>query len=103
MYKIETFIPEFALDSLRNALLEVDAGHIGNYKGCLTISKVTGVWYSDEGSNPTVGAVGEWSQEPELKVEFNVDSMVKKDLTIQKILEVHPYETPVINVIKLVV
>lgn len=100
MYKIETFIPETELQRLRSALLELDAGHIGNYRGCLSYSSVTGIWFSDKGSNPHIGSVGEWSQEPELKVEFNVaDSL--KDVVVQRIKEIHPYEEPVIIVIRL--
>ena len=100
MYKIEVFIPESALESIRNVLLEVDAGHIGNYRGCLSYYPVTGVWYSEEGSNPTIGSVGEWSKEQELKLEFNVKDEMK-DITIEKIKQVHPYEEPVINIIHL--
>lgn len=100
MYKIEVFIPETELQSLRNVLLESDAGHIGNYRGCLSYSSVTGVWFSDKGSNPHIGAVGEWSQEPELKVEFNVTDSLR-DVIVQRIKEIHPYEEPVINVIRL--
>lgn len=100
MYKIEVFIPETELQSLRNVLLEFDAGHIGNYKGCLSYSLVTGVWFSDKDSNPYVGTAGTWSQESELKVEFNVEDSLK-DAIIQKIKEIHPYEEPVINAIHL--
>ena len=100
MYKIETFIPKESLQDLRHALLEVDAGHIGNYRGCLSYYSVTGVWFSDEGSNPTVGQKGQWSEEPELKVEVNVEDD-NKDKTVEAIKQVHPYEEPVINVIKL--
>lgn len=99
-YKIETFIPRTALQEVRNALLSVDAGHIGNYRGCITITPVTGVWYSDEGANPTVGKVGEWSEEPEVKIEVNVSAKNVK-ATIKVIREVHPYEEPVVNIIKL--
>ncbi len=100
MYKVETFIPKQSLDSIRKALLEIDAGHIGNYKGCLTVTEVVGFWYSDEGSNPAIGKTGEWSKEPELKLEFNIQENIK-DKTIETLRKNHPYEEPVINVIKL--
>ena len=110
MYKIETFIPESALQKIRRALLSVDAGHIGNYRGCMTYSPVsthafrashvTGVWYSGEGSHPTLGTAGKWSEEPELKIEVNVaDENIEK--TIRAIRAAHPYEEPVINCLKL--
>ena len=38
MYKIETFIPQESLQDIRKALLEVDAGHIGNYRGCISVA-----------------------------------------------------------------
>ena len=100
MYKLEVFIPETELHSLRNVLLESDAGHIGNYRGCLSYSSVTGIWFSDKGSNPYTGSAGTWSQESELKVEFNVEDYLK-DAIIKKIKEIHPYEEPVINAIHL--
>ena len=100
MYKTETFIPKDSLQDIRHALLNVDAGHIGNYRGCLSYYLVTGVWYSDEGANPTIGQQGEWSEEPEFKVEVNVeDSNV--DRTVEAIRKAHPYEEPVINILKL--
>ncbi len=110
MYKIETFIPESALQDIRKALLFVDAGHIGNYRGCMSYSpesmhafrtsSVTGVWYSGEASNPMIGTAGEWSEEPELRVEVNVeDAAVER--TIKAIRDAHPYEEPVINCLKL--
>lgn len=98
MYKIETFIPKDSFQILRQALLEVDAGHIGNYRGCLSYYQVTGVWFSEEGSNPTIGQQGQWSEEPELKVEVNVED-ANKAKTVNAIRSVHPYEEPVINVI----
>ncbi len=100
MHKIETFIPKSALQDIRQALLSVDAGHLGNYRGCMTYYPVTGVWYSGEGSHPAIGAAGEWSEEPELKVEVNVeDADVEK--AVAAVRNAHPYETPVINCLKL--
>lgn len=96
MYKVEIFIPKSVLENVRKALLSVDAGHIGNYKGCLSLYEVTGIWFSDEGSDPTIGKVGEWSEEPELKIELNVEDDIIEE-TISALKKVHPYETPVIN------
>ena len=100
MYKIETFIPAENLDELHAALFNIDAGRIGNYRGCITITPVVGMWFSDEGSNPTIGTPFEWSQEDELKIEVNVTSEDVAE-TVSTIRKIHPYEEPVINVIKL--
>ena len=98
--KLEIFIPESHLEPLREALQRADAGHLGNYDSCLSYSPVTGCWRPLEGAHPWLGAAGEVSREPELKVEVaclreNVDR------TVAAIKAVHPYEEPVINVIPL--
>jgi hypothetical protein len=100
MYKIETYIPKESLQELRQALLEIDAGHIGKYRGCLSYYPVMGVWFSEEGANPAIGTPGEWSEEQELKIEVNIEDN-KRDRAVEAIRRVHPYEEPVINVIQL--
>ncbi len=100
MYKLEIYAPESALEVIREMLLEMDAGHMGNYKGCLSYYPVTGIWYSGENTHPAIGTPGEWSREPEIKVEVNVEDSLIKD-TVEKIRDVHPYEEPLINIIRL--
>lgn len=99
-FKLEIFIPETHLEVLQKALMEVDAGHIGNYDGCLSYSKVIGCWRPLVGTTPYIGSVGEISSEPELKVEVccKAERLQETKAVIKK---VHPYEEPVINVIPL--
>ena len=98
--KLEIFIPESHLEPLRQALLAVDAGHIGKYDGCLSYSRVTGCWRPLEGTTPYSGKEGEFCSEPELKVEVTCwTKRVEETLTAVK--AVRPYEGPVINVIPL--
>lgn len=98
--KLEIFIPESHLDALREALLSVDAGHIGRYDGCLSFSPVTGCWRPLGGAKPYIGETGQYSMEGELKVE--VTCLRKKAAqTVEAVKRVHPYEEPVINVIPL--
>ena len=82
--KLEIFLPPTHLEVVQKALQEVDAGHIGNYDSCMSVSPVT----------------GEISCEPELKVEVTVYTE-NVDKTIEAVKKVHPYEEPVINVIPL--
>ena len=98
--KLEIFIPEPHLEPLRQALLEVDAGHIGNYDGCLSYSRVTGCWRPLEGTTPYIGEEGEFCSEPELKVEVTCRTK-RVEETLTAVKAVHPYEEPVINVIPL--
>ena len=98
--KLEIFLPPSHLEVLQKALQEVDAGHIGNYDFCMSVSPVTGYWRPLDGCNPYIGTNGEISCEPELKVEVTVYTE-NVDKTIEVVKSVHPYEEPVINVIPL--
>ena len=53
-----------------------------------------------DGANPYSGKQNEISQEPELKVEVRILSK-NLDKTLAAIKAIHPYETPVINIISL--
>lgn len=99
-FKLEIFIPETHLEILQKVLMEVDAGHIGNYDCCLSYSKVIGCWRPLDGTTPYIGSVGEISAEPELKVEVCCKANRLQE-TKSAIKKVHPYEEPVINVIPL--
>ena len=96
--KLEIFIPESHLEPLRQALLEVDAGHIGNYDGCLSYSRVTVFWRPLDATPPYIGEEGEFCSVPELNVEVTCPTgRVEETLTAVK--AVRPDEEPVINVI----
>lgn len=98
--KLEIFIPETHFRKLQRALQEVDAGHIGRYDSCLSVSRVMGMWRPLEGTDPFIGQTGEISEEPELKVEVTIRSG-RLEETMAAIRRVHPYEEPVINVLPL--
>ena len=98
--KLEIWIPETHLSALISALQRADAGHIGNYDGCLSYSRVTSCWRPLAGTHPYLGRPGERSEEPEMKVEV-VCLREKVDATVAAVKAVHPYEEPVINVIPL--
>ena len=70
--KLEIFLPPTHLEVVQKALQEVDAGHIGNYDSCMSVSPVTGYWRPLDGCDPYIGTNGEISCEPELKVEVTV-------------------------------
>jgi hypothetical protein len=99
-YKLEIFIPESHFAELRKALQEADAGHIGNYDSCLSYSRVISTWRPLAGTDPFIGRENEISEEEELKVEVTVTGE-RFEETIAAVKAVHPYEEPVINVIRL--
>ena len=99
--KLEVFLPETHIESLKNVLFESDAGHIGKYDRCLSYSKVISTWRPLEGTDPYIGTAGEMSEEEEMKIEVTVETERLQDI-IPKIKTVHPYEEPVINIIPLI-
>ena len=98
--KLEIFIPESHFIKLQKALQAADAGHIGNYDSCLSVSHVTSTWRPLPGTKPYNGTVGELSREPELKVEVTIRRNQLEDV-MRAVREAHPYEEPVVNVIPL--
>lgn len=98
--KLEVFIPESHVRALFEALTQVDVGHIGNYDHCFSVSSVRGYWRPLPGADPYDGEVGVISEAAEFKVEANC-RREQVPAAIQAILRVHPYEQPVINVIRL--
>lgn len=99
-YKLEIFIPEMYFQPLQLALQKADAGHIGNYDSCLSVTPVTGFWRPLDGTHPFIGTQGEISEEEELKVEVTIRAEQLEDV-MAAVKKVHPYEEPVINVIPL--
>lgn len=98
--KLEIFLPASHLEPLREALRQVDAGHIGRYDSCLSYQPVTSCWRPLEGAEPYLGEVGTLCTQPELKVEVTC-RISRLEETLAAIRKAHPYEEPVINVIPL--
>ena len=99
--KLEIFIPESHLALLQETLINLDAGHIGNYDACMSYSHVIGTWRPLEGTHPFSGEIGKISHEQEIKVEVTcrVDDV---DRIIEAVKNIHPYEEPVIYAIPLI-
>ena len=98
--KLEVFVPEEFLPQIQEALWAVDAGHIGAYDRCLSVSHVESMLRPLAGSEPFLGAQGELCRAEEMKVE--VTCLAEKAAeTVAAVKAAHPYEEPVINVIPL--
>lgn len=102
MLKFFVFAPddEAVIKQIIDAAAEAGAGKIGNYSHCSFVTKGHGMWKSLEGANPHIGQVGEFSKEPEVKIEMECteQQMPAVKAAIEK---VHPYETVVIDAIEI--
>jgi dinuclear metal center YbgI/SA1388 family protein len=89
--KWSVFVPEANADSVRKAMAEAGAGHLGNYDECSFQASGVGTFRALEGANPHVGQLGELHREPEVKLEMAVPSALAH--AVQKaMLVAHPYE-----------
>ncbi len=99
-FKIEIYAPEESVDDLLEALAATHAGEIGKYDHCATFYPVQGTWRALESAQPYLGNPGEMFSGGEIKIEI----LCREEYLLEAIgavRDVHPYETPVINVIPL--
>ena len=100
MYKICVYVPENAVENVKQALFNAGAGRIGNYDSCCWQSKGVGQFRPLPGSNPAIGAHGEIEQVVEIKVELVCEDKLVKQ-AIAALRASHPYEEPAFDVFKL--
>ncbi len=97
LYKIVTYIPEPALETVKNAMFEAGAGHYGNYSHCCWQTLGVGQFRPLDGSNPTIGEVNQTTTVSEWKVEMIVPENKLCDV-VQAYKDAHPYEVPAYEV-----
>ena len=104
MVKLNFFVPESHLDTVKTALFAAGAGKIGNYDSCCWQTKGTGQFRPLEGSDPFIGSKGGKNSEIEQVVEYKVE-LVCEDALIRDVITAlkasHPYEEPAYDVIRL--
>ena len=98
--KLYTFVPVDQVESVRTALFEAGAGHIGNYNECSFGAEGTGTFKGGAGTNPFVGQPGERYYEKELKIEVIFPAYLQNSL-IRALRTAHPYEEVAYDVVNL--
>ena len=91
------FVPEEALDAVRDALFAAGAGRIGDYTRCSWYAAGTGTFLGGEGTDPTVGERGREERVPELRLE-TVFPSGRQDDVVAALRRAHPYEEPAFDV-----
>lgn len=89
--KVVVFVPEDYASSMKEALGNSGAGHIGNYSHCSFETDGTGSFKPLEGSNPFIGNPHQVEEVKERRIETIVEEN-KLSETIQVMKEAHPYE-----------
>lgn len=99
MYKLSFFIPEAQAETVKEAVFLTGAGRIGDYDRCCWQTGGTGQFRPLSGSQPFIGAQGEVTRLPELKIEMVcADDVIHAAVAALK--AAHPYEEPAYDVIR---
>ena len=99
-YKLIAHSPLSHSEIIRNALGEIGAGRIGNYDLCSFSYRGIGRFRGNENFNPAIGEKGKLEEVEEEVIEIVMEEDILKK-AIEKLKEVHPYEEPAYEVIKL--
>jgi hypothetical protein len=91
--KLVVFVPEEALDAVRDALFAAGAGRIGDYERCSWYTAGTGTFFGGESTDPTTGQRGREERVPELRLE-TVYPEDREAEVVQALRAAHPYEEP---------
>jgi hypothetical protein len=91
--KLVVFVPEDALDMVRDALFAAGAGRIGDYERCSWYTAGTGTFRGGESTDPTIGERGSEERVPELRLE-TVYPEEREAEVVRALRAAHPYEEP---------
>jgi len=91
LYQIYFYVPENALEKVKNAMFIAGAGKFGDYQECAWQTKGTGQFKPSDVAKPHIGTTGQLSKLSEFRVEMICSEVnLKKVLTALK--EHHPYQ-----------
>ncbi|HEY7196266.1 MAG TPA: hypothetical protein VH306_03695 [Gaiellaceae bacterium] len=91
--KLVVFVPEDALDAVREAVFAAGAGRIGDYERCSWYAAGTGTFFGGEGTAPVLGVPGREERVPELRLE-TVYPVEREAEVVAALRAAHPYEEP---------
>jgi hypothetical protein len=99
--KLVVFVPESALDAVRDALFQAGAGRIGDYERCSWYTEGTGTFLAGEDTNPAIGERAREERVPELRLETVFPAERQREV-VTALRAAHPYEEPAFDVYELV-
>ena len=99
-YKLCIYVPEAALDAVKDAVFAAGAGRQGAYDRCCWQVRGEGQFRPLAGSDPHIGSIGRVEQVTEYRVEMLCpgDRVVEVVAALRK---AHPYEEPAFDLVRL--
>jgi dinuclear metal center YbgI/SA1388 family protein len=98
--KLVTFVPDAQAETVRRAVTEAGAGHIGAYDRCTFTSTGEGRFRPLPGAQPVIGRVGEVEVLAESRVEAVFPRRLRRQV-VDALLAAHPYEQVAYDVLEL--
>lgn len=98
--KLMVYCPFDHATTVRQALFNAGAGHIGKYDECSFNTDGTGTFRAGEGTQPFIGEQGVTEFAEETKIEVIFESH-KQAAILKAMLEAHPYEEVAFDVISI--
>jgi len=99
-YKLVVFVPVEATAKVSRAIFAAGGGAIGNYSNCGFGNEGIGTFLPLEEAKPAIGRKGRLEKVEEIRFETIVPGEKIADV-VNAMRQVHPYETPAFDVIKL--
>jgi len=91
LYKLVVYVPIDHESTVRQAILEAGAGHIGKYQDCSFRARGTASFRPLQGSTPYIGQEGVLQEVEEYRLE-TILPKVQLENVLPKMLKAHPYE-----------
>jgi len=101
MYRLNFYVPESDLETVKSALFAIGAGKIGDYEQCCWQVKGKGQFLPLEQSQPKIGKIGQVTKVAEYKVEMVLEDCLAKPV-VDTLITSHPYEEPVYDLVRII-
>ncbi|MGY4690333.1 Nif3-like dinuclear metal center hexameric protein [Salibacterium sp. K-3] len=95
--KLTAFVPEDHVETVRSALGNAGAGHIGDYSHCTFATEGTGTFIPGNNTDPYLGTQGKMEFAAEKRMETVVPETIMPQV-IEALEEAHPYEEPAYDI-----
>ncbi len=96
-YKLVFFVPENAVEDVKQAIFATGAGSLGNYAQCLWQTLGVGQFLPLDGANPTIGEIDTVECVSEWRVEILCSAETIRE-AVSALKTAHPYEEPAFEV-----
>jgi dinuclear metal center YbgI/SA1388 family protein len=91
LLKLEVYVPQMHVTSVRDAMFAAGAGHIGNYDSCSFITQGEGTFRALDATHPYVGEPGKLHFEKESCIEVVLPAFIQGKV-VEALKKAHPYE-----------